>query len=109
MVVIIAISVVSSFALVNQSFTGTVSILRYGVLFLSSFLGIVGFIFSILLIVIHVANLESFGLPFVSPYSPPIFSSMLPSTIRIPFTKMKRRPKELHTNDNTRQAGNENE
>lgn len=70
MVVIIAISVVSSFALVNQSFTGTVSILRYGVLFLSSFLGIVGFIFSILLIVIHVANLESFGLPFVSPYSP---------------------------------------
>ncbi|BBK99527.1 spore germination protein GerXA [Bacillus anthracis] len=109
MVVMIAISVVSTFTLVNQSFTGTLSILRYGVFLMSSFLGIVGFICSILLIVIHVANLRSFGLPFLAPYSPPVFSSMLPSTFRIPFTRMKKRPKELHTYDNTRQRTNNDE
>lgn len=76
---------------------------------MSSFLGIVGFICSILLIVIHVANLRSFGLPFLAPYSPPVFSSMLPSTFRIPFTRMKKRPKELHTYDNTRQRTNNDE
>lgn len=70
MVVMIAISVVSTFTLVNQSFTGTLSILRYGV-FNVFLLGIVGFICSILLIVIHVANLRSFGLPFLAPYSLP--------------------------------------
>ena len=109
MVVMIAISVVSTFTLGNQSFTGTLSILRYVVFLLSSFFGIVGFIFSILVIVIHVANLRSFGLPFLAPYSPPVFSSMLPSTFRIPFTKMKKRPKELHTYDNTRQRTNNDE
>ncbi|MGH1000611.1 spore germination protein, partial [Bacillus cereus] len=81
----------------------------YGVFLMSSFLGIVGFICSILLIVIHVANLQSFGLPFLTPYSPPIWRSMLPSTFRIPFTRMNKRPKELHTYDNTRKRDKTNE
>ncbi|MEC2550623.1 spore germination protein [Bacillus tropicus] len=109
MVVMIAIYVVSTFTLANQSFTGSLSILRYGVFLMSSFLGIVGFICSILLIVIHVANLQSFGLPFLTPYSPPIWKSMLPSTFRIPFTRMNKRPKELHTYDNTRKRDKTNE
>ncbi|MED0965643.1 spore germination protein [Bacillus paramycoides] len=102
MVIIIAISVVSTFALTNQSVTGIISILRYVVFLISSLLGIVGFIFCIFVIVIHVVNLRSFGVPFFTPYSPPVFKSMLAATFRIPFTYMNRRPKELHTQDNTR-------
>lgn len=102
MVIIIAISVVSTFALTNQSVTGIISILRYVVFLVSSLLGIVGFIFCVLVMVIHVVNLRSFGVPFFTPYSPPVFKSMLAATFRLPFTYMKKRPEELHTQDNTR-------
>lgn len=104
MVVMIAISVVSTFTLINQSFTGTLSMLRYFVFIFSSLLGIVGFIFSILVIVIHVVNLRSMGLSYFSPYSPPIFKSMLAATFRLPFMQMNKRPKELHTYDKKRKG-----
>lgn len=107
MVVIMAISVVSTFTLINQSLTGTLSILRCFVYILSSFFGIVGFIFAILLITIHVVNLRPFGIPFMTPYSPLVPSSVLPATFRVRFKNMLKRPKELHTNDDTRKKDEE--
>lgn len=101
-VVMMAISVVSTFTLVNLSLTGSLSILRYFVYILSSFLGIVGFIIAIFFITIHVVNLRSFGMPFMAPYSPLVPSSVVPATFRIRFKNMLKRPKELHTNDSTR-------
>lgn len=101
-VVMMAISVVSTFTLVNQSLTGTLSILRYFVYILSSFLGVVGFIIAIFFITIHVVNLRSFGMPFMAPYSPLVPSSVVPATFRIRFKNMLKRPKELHTNDSTK-------
>ncbi|MDQ0202020.1 spore germination protein GerXA [Neobacillus ginsengisoli] len=101
-VVMMAISVVSTFTLVNQSLTGTLSILRYFVYIFSSFLGVVGLIFAIFIIFIHLVNLRSFGIPFMTPYSPFVPSSVLPATFRVRFKNMLKRPKELHTNDSTR-------
>ncbi|CRK81284.1 spore germination protein [Neobacillus massiliamazoniensis] len=101
-VVMMAISVVSTFTLVNQSLTGTLSILRYFVYILSSLLGVVGLIFAVFIIFIHVVNLSSFGVPFMTPYSPFVPSSAIPATFRVRFKKMIRRPKEIHTNDSTK-------
>ncbi|MGG3467895.1 spore germination protein [Neobacillus pocheonensis] len=101
-VVMMAISVVSTFTLVNQSLTGTLSILRYFVYCLSSFFGVVGLILAVFIITIHVVNLRSFGLPFMAPYSPLVPSSVVPATFRVRFKKMIRRPKELDTIDSTK-------
>jgi hypothetical protein len=101
-VVMMAISVVSTFTLVNQSLTGTISILRYFVYILSSFLGVVGLIFAVFIIIIHLVNLRSFGIPFMTPYSPLVPSSVVRATLRVRFKNMLKRPKEIHTNDSTR-------
>ncbi|MBI0579475.1 spore germination protein [Neobacillus cucumis] len=101
-VVMMAISVVSTFTMVNQSLTGALSILRYFVFLLSSCFGVVGLIFAIFMITIHVVNLRSFGVPFMAPYSPLVPTSVVPATFRVRFRKMTRRPKELHTIDSTR-------
>ena len=89
MVIIIAISVVSTFALTNQSVTGIISILRYVVFLVSALLGIVGFIFCVLVMVIHVVNLRSLEFHFYTVLTP-VFKSMLAATFRIPFTYMKK-------------------
>ncbi|WP_328587371.1 spore germination protein GerXA [Gottfriedia luciferensis] len=104
-VVMMAISVVSTFTLINQSLSGTLSIIRYFVYLLSSLLGITGLIFSIFIICVHLVNLRSFGVPFMAPYSPLVPTSLIPATIRIRFRNMIKRPKELHTNDSTKKKG----
>ncbi len=106
-VVMMAISVVSTFTLINQSLSGTLSILRYFVYLLSSLLGITGLIFSVFIICVHLVNLRSFGVPFMAPYSPLVPTSLMPATIRIRFKKMIRRPKEINTNDSTKQKDEE--
>ena len=106
-VVMMAISVVSTFTLINQSLTGTLSIIRYFVYLLSSLLGITGLIFAVFIICIHLVNLRSFGVPFMAPYSPLVPSSLMPATFRIRFKNMIRRPKEIHTNDSTKQKDEE--
>ncbi|ODG90961.1 MULTISPECIES: spore germination protein [Bacillaceae] len=106
-VVMMAISVVSTFTLINQSLSGTLSILRYFVYLLSSLLGITGLIFSVFIICVHLVNLRSFGVPFMAPYSPLVPTSLIPATIRIRFKNMIKRPKEIHTNDSTKKKGEE--
>ncbi|UVI32993.1 spore germination protein [Paenibacillus spongiae] len=67
LLVVIAISAVATFCLVNQSLSGTVSILRAFILLVSSYLGIYGFFLSMFAILIYLCRLESFGLAFLEP------------------------------------------
>ncbi len=105
--VVAAVTAVATFTLVNQSLSGTVSVLRIFVLVLSSFLGMYGFFLSLLSIVLYLSTQESFGLPYLAPISPPTFEDMLKSLIAIPLKSMKKRPKILHTTDSTRQGSDQ--
>lgn len=100
MVVVIATSAVATFSLVNQSLSGTISVLRIYVLLASSILGMFGFFVSAFSILLYLANLRTFGLPYLSPISP-ISMKDLPTTFFRPFWKSnKKRSKMLSINDN---------
>ncbi|OAJ74144.1 spore gernimation protein GerA [Brevibacillus sp. SKDU10] len=105
--VVAAVTAVATFTLVNQSLSGTVSVLRIFVLIVSSFLGMYGFFLSLLSIVLYLSTQESFGLPYLAPISPPTFGDMLQSLIALPLKAMRKRPKILHTTDPTRQGSDE--
>lgn len=91
--VIMAISIVATFTLGNQNLLNVVSLLRLFVLLVSAILGMFGFLFSILVITLYLANLRSFGMPYLSPLSPPILSDLYKVLFRIPWLKSDRPPK----------------
>lgn len=64
MLVIIAGSSIATFTLVNHSLIGAISIARIGCIFLSSFLGVFGFLFSLHFLIISVFNIRVLGVPF---------------------------------------------
>ncbi|GMK48770.1 spore germination protein [Paenibacillus glycanilyticus] len=70
MLVAAAITAVATFTLVNQTLSGTVSILRYFVLILSSMFGIFGFFVSVFLILIYMCSLETFNQNYMQPIAP---------------------------------------
>lgn len=86
MLVVTATSAVATFTLINQSLSGTVILLRFVSLFLSSFLGLYGFFLSVFGILLYLSSLESYGLPFLYPFAPIEPKLMFDSAFVRPWT-----------------------
>ena len=105
LLVVIAITAVSSFTLVNQSLVGAVSIVRLVTILAASVLGIFGFLLSVFVILVYLAKIRSFGLPYLAPVSPFNFGDFVHALFRLPRTKITRRPNILGTTDSKRRKG----
>jgi hypothetical protein len=70
MLIVAALTAVATFTLVNQTLSASVTIVRTIVNGAAAFLGMYGFILSIVAIVIYLSRLESFGVPYLAPLSP---------------------------------------
>ncbi|WP_071392852.1 spore germination protein [Bacillus tuaregi] len=68
MIVVIALTAVSSYTLVNQSLVGTVTLLRIYILILSIFLGVYGLLIGYFSTLVYLSKLESFKLPYLEPF-----------------------------------------
>ncbi|MBM7838364.1 hypothetical protein JOC54_001620 [Alkalihalobacillus xiaoxiensis] len=102
MLVVVGLTVVSTFAITSQVLSGTISIMRIYVLILSAFLGMFGFCIGVISVILYLASLESFGLPYLSPLSPFSKKDFVSGLLAKPWMWRKRRPKTLHTVDSTR-------
>jgi len=105
LLVVTSITAVASFTLVNQSLFGTVSVLRFLVLLCSSVLGMYGFILSVIAILLYMAKLKSFGIPYLAPLSPFNPKDILAALLRKPWYAVRKRPDILQTTDKTRRGG----
>ncbi len=104
MVVIASLIAVSKYTLVNQIVSGTVTIISFVILFSSMLLGLFGFFISSFAILLHLANLKSFGLPYLAPIAPIRIKEILPSIFMLPWKMLSKRPEITKTKDRTRQG-----
>jgi len=103
-VVVGGVTAVCGVALVNQSLSSVVSLVRLGLFFLSSLLGMFGLLMGIILLVIYLSRLQTFGIPYLSPLSPPNFKDTAQTILRFPWVKMNQRPQDLNTIDSDHQG-----
>jgi Bacillus/Clostridium GerA spore germination protein. len=85
MLVAAAVTAVSTFTLVNQTLSGTVSILRFFVLILSSIFGILGFFVSVFMILIYMCSLETFNQNYMQPIAPIQWRELVTSLFQKPW------------------------
>lgn len=105
MIVIIAVTVVAGATIVNQVMTSSVLILRFLCFVLGASLGIFGFILSLILFLIYLTDLKSFGIPYLTPLTPLHFKQAIASLFKLPKGLGKRRPVYLETQE-PRKKGN---
>ncbi|WP_028559750.1 spore germination protein [Paenibacillus pinihumi] len=98
-VVVGAVTAVTSVTLVNQSLSGSVSVIRFGLFFISAFMGMYGLLLGIVLLVGYMSRLRSFGVPYLAPMSPFNAADLLKSVLRLPWIWMKKRPETLNVTD----------
>ncbi len=67
-VIVVAFTAIATFTIPNETFSSAFRLTKYLVFLLSAFLGLYGFVIGIMLVFIHLADLKSFGIPYLSPY-----------------------------------------
>ncbi|WP_139999704.1 spore germination protein [Paenibacillus paridis] len=102
LVIVVAVTAISSFSIPVYSAGITLRILRFGGMLCAAVLGMFGTILFFLLICGHLSKLKSFGVPYVTPFSPVRFSDWKDLFVRAPLPLMKKRPKMMKTRDKKR-------
>ncbi|MEI4828399.1 spore germination protein [Bacillus sp. FJAT-53711] len=104
MVIVVAATAISSFALTPYSTAVPLRILRFVGMFCAAVFGLYGVILFFLFLCSHLVKLKSFGVPYVSPAVPYRLSDWKDFLVRMPFQMMKRRPKMLNPKDSIRKG-----
>lgn len=102
MVIVVAITAISSFVIPSYSAGIPLRILRFVAMFAAAFFGLYGVILFFLLLCSHLVKLKSFGVPYTSPAVPYRLSDLKDLMVRMPIQMMKRRPKMMHPKDQFR-------
>ncbi len=103
-VIIIAITGLAGFTMPNQDFSNALRIIRLGFVIFSTLAGLYGLSLGFLLLVYHLSTLETFGVPYLSPFVANEGHDITKDTIiRMPLYFMKKRPVNLKTTIKKRQ------
>jgi spore germination protein KA len=104
-VVIVAITAIASFTIPNQDFSNAVRLWRITSTIFGIFLGLLGLVIAILLLVFEFCKLESFGVSYMAPFVGNDGKDIMKDTFfRLPSNSNKTRPNCLKTKDAKRQG-----
>jgi hypothetical protein len=92
MVIVVAITGISSF-MIPRYITGiAIRMLRFPLILLAGTLGLLGIMMGIIALVLHMCSLRSFGLPYLSSVQTPQISELKDILVRAPWWMMDKRP-----------------
>lgn len=102
MVIVVALTAISSFTYPAYSIAIAFRMLRFAFMIAAALLGLYGIILLYIAIMIHIANLKSIGVPYSAPFSPTFIDDWKDLVIRAPITLLKNRPVTTQTRDKVR-------
>ncbi|MBY0013361.1 spore germination protein [Paenibacillus typhae] len=104
MVIIVSITAISSFVIPEAGMSIAARIIRFALIGLAGFIGLYGVLCGVFVIVLHLASLRSFGIPYMNPLGPYRAADIKDSIFRFPWPYLRTRPKENLTKNFFRQG-----
>lgn len=101
-IIIIAITAITTF--LSPSLNDTTGILRLLYLIAGAIFGMYGIMLMISFLLLHVASLRSFGIPYMAPYFPITWNGWKDLFIRAPLWQLSQRPEFMPINNKVRQG-----
>ncbi|AOZ92159.1 spore germination protein [Paenibacillus crassostreae] len=102
MVIVVAITAISSFVIPAYDFAMAIRMLRFLMMMLAASFGLFGIIIGIIAIMLHLCSLRSFGIPYMSPFAPFILDDQKDALLRLPQWAMFSRPRLVSQKNNIR-------
>ncbi|WP_181349319.1 spore germination protein [Thalassobacillus sp. CUG 92003] len=92
LIIIVALSALASFTAPSYLMGTAIRIIRFPMIILGGLWGLIGILFGLSFLIIHVLKLTSLGRPYLSPLYPMQRQDLGDSFIRLPFKKNNTRP-----------------
>jgi len=102
MVIVVALTAISSFIIPLYTMSLAVRLLRFSMMLLAAVFGFFGMVIGFMAVLIHLNSLRSFGVPYLSPIMPPTAGDLRDAVIRAPWWAMRSRPKFMPLGDRRR-------
>ena len=103
MVIVVALTAISSFVAPIYTFAIATRLLRFVFVILAAILGLYGVFLGMIFLVAHLASLRSFSVPYLAPIAPFSLQDHGDIFIRLPSWAMKKRPSFLRTENPNKQ------
>lgn len=104
MVIVVAITAIAGFIFPSFEIGISFRILRFMFMGLAGFLGFFGITVGMIMLVLHLCRLKSFGIPYMAPIAPFFLSDQKDTVIRVPWWRMYTRPDMFDLQNEQRQA-----
>ncbi|MDQ0063842.1 spore germination protein [Paenibacillus harenae] len=85
MVIVVAITAISSFVIPSYGMSIPIRICRFGFMILAASFGFLGLTVGGIILILHLCSLHSFGVPYMSPYAPYNKSKQSDAILRFPI------------------------
>lgn len=92
MVIVVALTAISSFTFPHYSISVSTRLLRFLFMLAGAFIGLLGISLGLLILLTHLVTLESFGIAYLSPITPFIKEEQKDTFFRLPFQFLKTKP-----------------
>lgn len=92
MVIVVSFTAISNFVIPSISMATASRLIRFGMMILGGTFGLFGIMSGLMFLLIHMAGLRSFGIPFLLPLSPMKVRNLKDVFIRVPWWAMTTRP-----------------
>lgn len=96
MVIIVAFTGIAFFVIPKYNQSTSIRLLRFPLMVLAGTIGLFGIILGFLFLLIHIVSLRSFGVPYLSPFTPLSVSDLKDSFVRFPIWLIRKRPKYMN-------------
>ncbi|WP_393959700.1 MULTISPECIES: spore germination protein [Priestia] len=107
MVIVVSITAISNFVSPVYDMAIAVRMLRFTLMVLAATFGLFGIILGLILMILHLCSLRSFGVPYMTPMAPFVKRDQK-DVIRRSIKKMKTRPKLINEKNISRQKTQKN-
>ncbi|MDI9483520.1 MAG: spore germination protein [Bacillota bacterium] len=97
MIIVVALTSITAFAVPGYATNNTLRILRFPFMIAASISGIFGIISLLLIILIHMVSRRSFGIPYLAPFGPLNVKDIINSFLHGPVSAQTERPSYLET------------
>ncbi|MFS1514727.1 spore germination protein [Chengkuizengella sp. SCS-71B] len=101
-VIVVSLTGISSFMIPAYNASVSLRILRFPIMFVAALFGLFGIYLCILILLGHLAQLRSLGIPYLAPAAPLSFKDLKDTYIASPWPFMKTRPQYLTVQDEKR-------
>lgn len=103
MIIIVAITAITTFVTPNYEVTTAFRLMRFLLIITTAIAGLYGMMMGLIVILIHLVRMKSFGIPYLAPAVSTNMSDLKDMYIKAPLSTLKERPKYMKTGDKIRQ------